>query len=167
VQGGRIELVARTGDLATRERFARFELALEWRLEEKGNGGVFYWADLARRPIHRHAPEYELRDNGAWLDDPWKAGAAYGLKAGSSSPAHPPGAWNHALIRAAGDHVEHWLNGVLVVGYDRGAPGFRDLLAAGPFRDARAFADPAHGHIVFQDHGARLGLRNIKVRPLG
>ena len=42
---------------------------------------------------------------------------------------YPPGQWNRARIVVQGDYVEHWLNNILVVKYNRGTQIFRALVA--------------------------------------
>jgi hypothetical protein len=163
VEGTRLRDTGPGGDLATVEAFEDFELGFEWRLDKGANGGVFYGVDLARRPLHRHAPEYELRDNADWTDSPWKAGSLYGLAIGPS-PVYPAGTWNTSRILARGDRVLHLLNGTTTASYDRSAAGLAPLLAKGPFQGAEGFGATRRGAIVFQNHGGGVELRNVRVR---
>ena len=50
------------------------------------------------------------------------AGAAYGLYPAPAGIVKPAGEWNHGPDRGAGPMVEHWLNGVKVVGYELRSP---------------------------------------------
>ncbi len=39
-----------------------------------------------------------------------------------NKPVNPPGRWNRARLLVRGTQVEHWLNGVKVLEYERGRP---------------------------------------------
>ncbi len=156
-------------DLMTVDKFGSFELAIEWRLTEGGNSGIYYFVDAHQRPLSVSAPEYELRDNRFWPEDPYRTGGNYGLHKPTTSVTRPVGQWNHTRIVARGAHVEHWLNGRKVVEYDRGSPRWIEEVAASKFRDAKGYGRARQGHILLQNHGSPLAFRNIKIRrlPLG
>src|SRR5256886_17223514 len=52
------------------------------------------------------------------------AGADYGLYPSPAGVVKPPGQWNQVRLVGNGNHVEHWLNGVKVVQYELGSPGW-------------------------------------------
>ena len=52
-----------SGSIITRDVFTDFELAFEWRVEERGNSGVFYKVTEAERAPYWTGPEYQILDN--------------------------------------------------------------------------------------------------------
>ena len=65
-----------------------------------------------------------------------------------------------------GNHVEHWLNGVKIVEYELRTAEWQELVAESKFNDWPAYGKARRGHIGLQDHGDRVALRNIKIKPL-
>ena len=99
-------------DLVTDEAFDDFELQFEWKTSPGGNSGVFFRVSEDAEAVYELAPEFEIRDNAAWTDSPYTAGANYGLHVPARDVTKPVGQWNHSSILVEGDHVEHWMNGV-------------------------------------------------------
>jgi hypothetical protein len=62
--------------------------------------------------------------------------------------------------------VQHWLNGALVLEYDRTSPGFLERVAPSKFRDIDGFGRHATGRILLQDHGSTVRFRNLRIRDL-
>ena len=65
-----------------------------------------------------------------------------------------------------GNHVEHWLNGVKIVEFEKDSADFKDKLAKSKFKDWTEFGKHSTGHIAFQDHGDVVAYRNIRIRKL-
>ena len=76
------------------------------------------------------------------------------------------GQWNHIRIIARGNHVEHWLNGVKVLSYERGSPDFLKRKSETKFKDDDNYGELASGHILLTDHGDKVYFRNIKIKRL-
>jgi len=82
------------GDLMTADRFADFELSLEWKVAEGGNSGIFYRATEAERAPYWTGPEYQILDNGGHADGAnpeTSAGSNYALHAPIDDVTHPVG----------------------------------------------------------------------------
>lgn len=139
------------GYLATDRTFDDFDLTLEFRQESDGNSGVFFRSSLEGTVITGWQAEvappgrstggiYESYGRG-WLVKP------------DSTLDHVlrMGEWNTMRVRAVGDHVTTWLNGVEMV----------------ELTDEKIGA--ATGRIALQIHdggGIKVRWRNIRVTDL-
>jgi len=157
-------------DLVTREKFGNFELELEWKIGKAGNSGIFYRGTREYDHIYWSAPEYQLLDDENAPDGRNRltaAGSAYALYAAPAGVVKPFGEWNTARIVVTGNHVEHWMNGRLVVAYDLESPDWKAKVAASKFSQYPNYGLAKKGFIGIQgDHSGALALRRIRVREL-
>lgn len=169
VEDGMIHFSDGKGDLVTTAQFADFELALEWKVAEGGNSGIFYLAPLGFDAIYMGAPEMQVLDDARHRDggDPLtSAGAAYGLYPAPRDVVNPAGEWNFARIRVLGNDVEHWLNGERIVAYTLGSEEWRRLVRESKFNEWPMYGMARRGHIGLQDHGDPVWYRNLRIRSL-
>ena len=126
----------------------------------------------------RLAPEYQLYDSyTVKVRGDRCAGALYGLIAAPRDLAKKPGEWNavRILLEPAGgakERLRFWLNGrqtVDVIADHAPHSRWSKLLAETKSKDhfAEAFFKAKRGHILLQDHGARVAFRSIRIRRLG
>ena len=163
------------GDIITVEQFENFELFLEWKIAPGGNSGIKYFVDENFPPTgsgglgfevqilddERH-PDAKLGRNGNRT-----AGSLYDLiPASSNKILKPVGEFNEVRLVVRGNHIEHWLNGVKVVEYERESPELKKLIAESKYKDIPTFGTRSRGHILLQDHGDAVWFRNIKIREL-
>jgi hypothetical protein len=169
------ELGQAGGDLITVDQFDNFELSVEWKLAKGTNSGIKYLVSESLPPTGRSGVsfEYQVLDDDNHPDA--KAGIAGNRTAGSlydlipaskDKKLNPIGEFNLTRIVVKGDHIEHWLNGMKVVEFERGGEELKQHIAESKFKNTTGFGETAKGHILFQDHGDAVWYRNIKVRAL-
>jgi hypothetical protein len=73
---------------------------------------------------------------------------------------------NTSRLLVRGTHVEHWLNGTLVVAYDTDSAESAAGIAASKFKDVAGYADKIATPILLQDHNTIAWFRNLKIREL-
>jgi hypothetical protein len=163
------------GDLMTEGTWRDFELEWEWKIAPAGNSGIKYNVSeelsVMLDPTHAaKAFEYQMLDDDRHPDGKLpthRAGALYDLVAPNAAKVlHPVGEWNSSRIILAGNHGEHWLNGAKIVSYDLHTPAMDSALTASKYHGWPWFADRRSGHIVIQDHGDEVWIRNIRIRSL-
>ena len=65
-----------------------------------------------------------------------------------------------------GNHLEHWLNGQLVVELEKGTEHYYDLVSKSKYKNIEGWGEFERGHILIQDEGPLTAFRNIKIKPL-
>jgi hypothetical protein len=169
IDGSLVRADTAAGDIITVDKFRNFDLALDWKVAEKGNSGIFYRATEEADTIWKAAPEMQVLDDARHengTDPLTSAGANYALYPAPRGVVHPAGEWNHARILVNGNHVEHWLNGVKLFEYELGSADWKARVAKTKFHEYPIFGTAPEGHIGLQDHGDRVEFRNIRIRML-
>jgi Domain of Unknown Function (DUF1080) len=163
------ETAAHRADLITKEEYADFELAFDWKVGKGANSGLIYRANEAHDASYESASEYQLIDDKGYpgkLEEWQKAGADYDMHPPLKLVSKPAGEYNHSIIKARGKHVEHWLNGVKVAGYEIGTPEWFALKEKSKWAAIKGWGENSQGHICLQDHGGGIWFKNIKIRKL-
>lgn len=159
------------GDVITREKFGDFELELEFALTDTSNSGIFYLVqEVPETPIWHSAPEFQLLDDETYkvtypeLTTSQLTGANYDMHAQTVNYSKPIGEWNQARVVKKGKHVEHWLNGNLVISYELQDADWQARYAKSKFAAYPTYATAEEGHLGLQDHGHLCRFRNVRVR---
>jgi hypothetical protein len=166
---GTITRVGGGGDLVSKDQFANFELALEWRITPGGNSGIMFRVVEGPEAPYHTGPEMQILDNARHADGKvpeTSAGANYALHAPVRDVTRPVGSWNAVRLIVNGTHVEHWLNGVKVVEYELGSADWLARVRPSKFNDWPGYGRASRGHVVLQDHGDVVAFRNLKIRVL-
>ena len=167
------------GDIVTVKKYRDFAFKFDFRLTERANSGVKYFYD--EKTDGGTCEEYQILDNGhpdsaKGRDGNRKAASLYDIiPANADKILKGPGDWNTGMIVAKGGKVEHWLNGVKVLEYDRTVPAFRAAVKASKYADwgkdadgkPRAWGENPEGRILLQDHSdSTVSFCNLKIKEL-
>ena len=74
--------------------------------------------------------------------------------------------WNTSRIIVNGSHVQHYLNGSLVVEYNLWSDDWKSRKSNGKWKDHPQYGMAKTGYIGLQDHGGLTQFRNIKIKEL-
>jgi hypothetical protein len=164
------------GDIVTQQQFTAFDLSFDFKLTKGANSGIKYFVTLKENNSGSAIGlEFQL------LDDSLHADAKMGrdgnrtlaslydlIKAQKTTRfIRQPGNWNTGrIVVYPNNHVEHYLNGIKVLEYDRGSQAYRDLVAISKYKVWPGFGEAPKGHILLQDHGNEVSFRSIKIREL-
>jgi hypothetical protein len=154
VKDGALTYDGKGRSLQTAKDYGNFELWVDWKIEEKGDSGIYL----------RGNPQVQVWDSdrapGArGLDKGSGSGGLWNNKKHPNRPLKkadkPVGQWNTFRILMKGDRVTVYLNGEKVVDdtplenyWERGQPL------------------PARGPVELQHHGDKLWFRNIFIKEL-
>jgi hypothetical protein len=77
------------------------------------------------------------------------------------------GQWNQGRIVSYADgKVEHYLNNIKILEYQRGSPTYKVLVARSKYADYEGFGMAPSGPILLQDHGSDVAFRSLRIRRL-
>jgi Domain of Unknown Function (DUF1080) len=156
-------------DIITTRAFTNFELIIDFKVSPGGNSGIKYFL----LPNTSLGCEFQLIDDRTHPDAKLgingnrKTGALYDiLPANANKPYKGAGVWNTARIVIKGNHVEHWLNSIKILEYERGSDAFKQAIAQSKFKTTTGFAEATSSSILLQAHGDKVSFRNIKIKTL-
>ena len=163
------------GDIVTVEKYGDFALTVDFKLTTGANSGIKYFVDPGMNKGEGSAIGCEFQ----LLDDIVHPDAKLGVKGNrtlgslydliTASPDKPfkgIGEWNTAVVICKNNKIEHWLNGVKIVEYERNTQMWRALVAFSKYRDWPNFGEAERGHLLLQDHGDEVHFKNIKIKTL-
>jgi hypothetical protein len=154
----------RAGDIITTDKFAAFELSLEYNISKGGNSGLmFHVTEEGSAPWHT-GPEIQIQDVGG--RDAQKPGWLYQLYKADIDSAKPAGEWNQLKILITPQKCATWMNGQLYYEYVKGSQDWNERVAKSKFASLPNFGKATSGHICLQDHGNPVSFRNIKIRVI-
>lgn len=174
VNQGEGKEAANGGDIITTRTYRNFVLKVDFKITEGANSGIKYFVhpDLNQGEGSAIGCEFQV------LDDLRHPDAKLGVKGNRTlgslydlipAPDNKPfdiNSFNTAMVYVKGTHVEHWLNGVKLLEYERNNQEWNALVAYSKYRDWPNFGNWEEGNILLQDHGDEVWYRNVKIKEL-
>ncbi|MBX2843011.1 MAG: DUF1080 domain-containing protein [Flammeovirgaceae bacterium] len=171
------------GDIISEDKYKSFILEVDFKLSEGGNSGIKYLVDpeLNKGTGSAIGPEFQILDDKKHPDA--KLGVAgyrtlaslYDLIPADGRLFDPNlmqkrfngiNSWNRARVEVRGNNVQHFLNGVKVLEYERGTQQWKALVGYSKYAKWPNFGELEQGHILLQEHGDKVDFRNVKIKTL-
>ena len=162
------------GDIVTTRKYKNFILKVDFKITEGANSGVKYFVnpDLNKGEGSAIGCEFQILDDLRHPDA--KLGVRGNRTLGSlydliPAPDNKPfnfHEFNTAMVVVQGNHVEHWLNGVKIIEYERNNQMWKALVNFSKYVDWPDFGNAAEGNILLQDHGDEVWFKNVKIKEL-
>lgn len=164
----------RSGGIITEKKYGNFELLVDFRITSGANSGIKYFInkDETTGAMASIGCEYQILDDRLHPDAEKgvkgnrKLGSLYDLIPAREDKPYRSNTFNHAKIVVTGNHVEHWLNDVKLLEYERNTDTWQALVNYSKFSDIENFGNAEKGNIFLQDHGDEVWFKNIKIREL-
>ena len=160
------------GDIVTVSKYKDFELTVDFKITPGANSGVKYFVDteLNKGEGSSIGCEFQILDDKQHPDAKLGVkgnrtlGSLYDLIAAPANKPYRNGFFNTARIKVKGNKVEHFLNDVKIVEYERGTQQWQALVNYSKYEVWPGFGNAAEGHILLQDHGDEVWFKNIKIK---
>ena len=165
---------ANGGDIVTARKYKNFVLKVDFKITEGANSGIKYFVnpDMNKGKGSAIGCEFQILDDDKHPDAKLgvkgnrKLGSLYDLIPAPENKPFNKNKFNTAIIIVKGDHVEHWLNGIKLIEYERNNDMWDALVAYSKYKDWPNFGNLEEGNILLQDHGDEVWFKNVKIKEL-
>lgn len=162
------------GDIVTTRPYKNFILKVDFKITEGANSGIKYFVDtnLNKGQGSAIGCEFQILDDTKHPDAKLGVkgnrtlGSLYDLIAAPEDKPYRSGDFNTAVVIVHGNHVQHWLNGVKIIEYQRNNQMWQALVNYSKYKNWPDFGNAEEGLILLQDHGDEVWFRNIKIKEL-
>jgi hypothetical protein len=162
------------GDIVTTKKYKNFILKADFKITQGANSGIKYFVDPDLNTGEGSAIgcEFQILDDKKHPDAKLgvkgnrTVGSLYDLIPAIQSKRFNINEFNNATIVVTDSHVEHWLNGIKVVEYERNNQMWNALVAYSKYRNWPNFGNVTEGYILLQDHGDEVWFKNVKIKEL-
>jgi len=162
------------GDIVTTRKYKNFVLKADFKITKGANSGIKYFVDteLNQGAGSSIGCEFQILDDINHPDAKLgvggnrQLGALYDLIPTIPNKPYRGSFFNTAMVVVKDNHVEHWLNGVKIVEYERNTQMWNALVAYSKYNVWSDFGNFETGHILLQDHGDEVWFQNIKIKEL-
>ena len=160
--------------IITEKKYRNFELLVSFKLTPGANSGIKYFVNR-NESTGEHANigcEFQILDDLLHPDAKLGSkgnrtlGSLYDLIAAPEDKPFRKNNFNQARIVVKGNKVEHWLNDVKIVEYERNTQMWQALVNFSKFTNIQGFGNAETGNILLQDHQDEVWFKNIKIKEL-
>ena len=152
----------------TKDRYADFVIACDFKLTKDCNSGVFIRTADPKDPVQTGI-EIQIYDTRSEKPNKHDCGAIYDLVAPSKNTLKPLGEWNHIEITCDKNRISVVMNGEAISSMDLDLwtdAGKNPDGSANKFKKAlKDFS--REGFLGLQDHGKPCWFKNVKLKKLG
>ena len=149
------------GVLFTKEEYADFQVALEFKVPKNGNNGLAIRYPGTGDAAYSGMTELQVLDDGYKGIDPRQShGSAYGIAASARGFHRPVGEWNHQVVTVKGSTIEVELNGTRILNTD--VSKVTEYMAKSPHPGK----DRTKGYFGFCGHNDPVEFRNVMLKEL-
>ncbi len=162
------------GDIVTTRPYKNFVLKVDFKITEGANSGIKYFVDTELNKGQGSAIgcEFQILDDAKHPDAKLGVngnrtlGSLYDLIPAPKDKPFRKGFFNTAMVVVKDNHVEHWLNGIKIVEYERNNQMWEALVDFSKYKDWPNFGNAEEGLILLQDHGDEVWFQNVKIKEL-